>query len=86
MEKSERPYRETHAHLGEHVRKLREPVIKFIEASGEKCPKDQTELVKALGNLLVCPYCDIVYIEKENVNNPVGRITLLETETDRPIV
>ena len=51
------------------------------ETKEVQCPRCLDEkLVRVLANLLVCPSCEITFIEKENVNNWVGRVELLDEE------
>jgi len=43
-----------------------------------QCYEETTErlpvkLVRSIGNLLVCPSCDVFYIEDEHVNDPIGQ-------------
>ena len=45
-----------------------------------KCPRDRTELIKVMGNLLTCPECDIIFVEKHNVNDFVGKVEVLPDE------
>lgn len=48
-----------------------------------ECPRCPSErLIKALGNLLVCPNCDVIFVLRDNVNDFVGRVELLDTELD----
>lgn len=44
-----------------------------------KCPHCVDErLVKSIGNLLVCPSCDVVFVEEGHTNDPVGRMELID--------
>lgn len=46
-----------------------------------KCPRciDET-LARSVGNLLICPNCDVIFVEPSHVNNPVDRIQVLKAE------
>jgi hypothetical protein len=40
-----------------------------------RCPSER--LVRVLANLLVCPNCEITFVETRNANNWVGKVELL---------
>ncbi len=48
-----------------------------------ECPHCIDEgLFRVIGNLLLCGGCQTVFIEKSNVNNPVGRMEVIDDSGD----
>ena len=49
------------------------------------CPRCDEELVKALGNLMVCGSCDRTFIERSNVNEFLkGKVEVIDDIPDYP--
>lgn len=59
------------------------PELSTLPTPELDCPRCINErLVRAIGNLLVCPNCDVTFIEKRYVNNWLDGKVQVINETD----